>query len=212
MSKRVYLVRHGETEGTAEGRLLGSTDQPLSARGSSQVRRLAELLPVSLSVRDSQTWCVASPLLRAQQTAQVVASLHGLSVNTDADLREMDFGACEGLTSDEIEARFPGEQAQWVSPDDDAAFPEGESLRQFEERVARARERILRRPEEVVVVFTHGGVVRELACGLLGLGRDGYWLIAVQPASMTRIDLCGDGGRGRAVLSGLWSVHDWEVD
>lgn len=212
MPKRIYLIRHGETEGTAEGRMLGSTDQPLSDRGSRQIGRLAELLGPSLRGSDAAAWCVASPLLRAQQTAQGVAGPSGLTIRTDPDLREMDFGAWEGLTSDEVEALFPGEQAQWLFPTGDTAFPEGESLGEFEERVARAQKRILERPEDLVVVFTHGGVVRQLVCGILGLGRDGYWLFTVQPASVTRLDLYGDGAGGGAMLSGLWSVHDWEVD
>ena len=212
MPKRVYLIRHGETEGTAEGRLMGVTDQPLSARGADQVRRLAELLPGGLVAPGAATWCVASPLRRAQQTAQGVAGRAGLAVNTDADLREMHFGVWEGLTSTEIETQFPQEQAQWASPTDDTAFPDGESLGEFRDRVARAHERIIGRPEDAVMVFTHGGVVRELACRFLGLGHESYWLFDVQPASVLRIDLYGDAAKGGAVLSGLWSVADWEVE
>lgn len=213
MPKRVYLIRHGETPGTPEGRLLGSTDQPLSAHGSLQVRRLAQFLSSRRAVRESGAWCVASPLLRARQTAEAVAGALGLPVNTDPDLREMDFGAWEGLTSEEVEARFPGAQSVWLSPEDDTAFPGGESLQQFDERVARARERILGRPEDVAMVFTHGGVVRALLCGLLGLDRkDGFWLFDVRPASAARVDLFGDGAGGGALLSGLWSVDDWEAD
>lgn len=211
MPKRVYLIRHGETEGTADGVLLGSTDRPLNARGADQVRRLAELLPAGLLRPGAATWCVASPLLRARQTAEGVVGPAGLAVSIDPDLREMDFGAWEGLTNAEIEARFPGAQSVWASPTAETAFPEGESLGAFGERVARARGRILERPEDVVMVFTHGGVVRELVCGLLGLGHGGYWLIAVQPASVVRIDVYGDGGPGAAALAELWSVADWEV-
>ncbi|MBN1629330.1 MAG: histidine phosphatase family protein, partial [Thermoleophilia bacterium] len=161
MPKRVYLIRHGETQGTAEGRLMGATDQPLSARGTSQVLRLAELLPAGLLAPGAAIWCVASPLQRAQQTAEGVVGRAGLAVSTDADLREMHFGAWEGLTSEEIEVRFPREQARWASPSDQTAFPDGESLGEFRERVARVQRRILERPEDAVMVFTHGGVVRE---------------------------------------------------
>ena len=214
MLKRVYLIRHGETQGTAEGRIMGATDQPLSAHGTSQVLRLAELLPAGLLAPGAATWCVASPLQRAQQTAECVAGRAGLTITTDADLREMHFGAWEGLTSQEIEERFPRKQAQWASPTDDTAFPDGECLGDFQERVARAQKRILERPEDAVMVFTHGGVVRELICGFLGLGHESYWMFAVQPASVARVDVHdgGSGSPGAAALSGLWSVHDWEVE
>lgn len=221
MPKRIYLIRHGEIDDTTARRFFGATDLPLTVRGQSQVERLAGLLPAGLLAPDAGTWCVASPLLRAQQTAEAVAGAAGLAVHTDADLREMDFGAWEGLTAAEIETRFPGSLKRWIEPGGDTAFPEGESLGEFDERVARARERILARPEATVLVFTHGGVVRALICGLLSLSRECFWLFDIQLASVTRIDLWGgsaDGGGtdgeapGRAVLSGLWSVDDWKAD
>jgi alpha-ribazole phosphatase len=208
MLKRVYLIRHGETEGNATGRFSGSTDLPLTPRGMRQVRRLSELLPDHLLAPAAGTWCVASPLLRAQQSAEAVAGRRGLSVSTDADLREMDFGMWEGLTAEEIDARFPGALGQWLAPTDDTAFPEGESLGDFNRRVARVRDRILGQQAEVVLVFAHGGVVRGLICALLGLGAESFWLFDVRPASVARIDVF----EGGAVLSELWSVTDGEVD
>ena len=208
MAKQVYLIRHGETESNAAGRFVGSTDLPLNSRGLLQVRRLAELLPAGLGAVGAGIRCVASPLLRAQQTAATVAGHFGLPVSTDADLREIDFGAWEGLTAEEIEARFPGALAEWTSPKDDTTFPDGESLREFDRRVSRALARILREEAEAVLVFAHGGVVRALVCELLGLGREGFWLLAVQPASVARVDLF----EGGAVLAELWSVVDREAD
>lgn len=204
MPKRVYLVRHGETEGNASGCFLGSTDLPLTSRGESQVRRLAELLPARLLGPGADTWFVASPMLRAQQTAQAIVGRFGLSVVTDPDLREMDFGAWEGLTAKEVEAQFPGALGEWESPSDDSTFPGGESLAELDRRVARVRDRILQQQAETVVVFAHGGTIRGLICALLGMGRENFWLFNVQPASVVRIDVFSGG----AVLSELWSVSD----
>ncbi len=207
MPKRVYLIRHGEAEGTNEGRLLGSTDAHLTPRGLSQVRRLAELLPASLGASGARTWCVASPLTRAQQTAAAVAERFGLPVTTDPDLREMDFGDWEGLTTREVEERYPGQQALWASPAPDAAFPGGESLCDFDARIVCALERIRGLVAEAVLVCAHGGAIRALACGLLRLDRDNFWLFNVQPASVMRIDVF----EGGSVLSELWSVSDREA-
>jgi broad specificity phosphatase PhoE len=208
MPKRIYLIRHGETEGNATGRFSGSTDLPLTSRGLSQVQRLAELLPAGLWAPGAGIWCVASPLLRAQQTAEAVAGRAGLSVSTDADLREMDFGAWEGLTNEEVEEKFPGALDEWASPTDRTAFPGGESLGQFERRVARVRERILGQQAGAVLVFAHGGVIRGLICAFLGLARENFWLFGVEPASVARVDVF----EGGAVLSELWSVTDREGD
>jgi len=208
MPKRVYLIRHGEAEGTREGRLLGSTDAPLTPRGVSQVQRLAALLPAGLGGPGARTWCAASPLLRAQQTAAAVAGRFGLRVTTDPDLREMDFGDWEGLTTQDVEKRYPGQQALWASPAPDAAFPGGESLCDFHARIACALERIRTREADAVLVCAHGGAIRALACGLLGLDRDNFWLFNVQPASVLRIDVF----EGGSMLSELWSVSDREAE
>ncbi len=208
MAKRVYLVRHGETEGTAAGLFLGSTDMPLTDRGERQVERLATLLPGHLLASDSPAWCVASPMLRTQQTARAVVGSSGLAVVTDADLREMDFGDWEGLTSEEVERRYPGGQDEWAAPTDHTRFPGGESLGEFELRVARAQRRIVEREAETVFVFAHGGVIRALACGLLGFGRDYFWFLRVQPASVVRVDVFERG----ALLAEVWSVDDREED
>jgi len=205
--KQIYLIRHGETEGTVDGRFSGRTDHPLTPRGMDQVARLAESLPVRLFDPGAEVWCVASPLLRTRQTAEAVAARRGLTVVTDDDLREMDFGLWEGLTSEEIEARYPGELEVWASPAGGTGFPGGESLEEFDRRVARARERILAQAAEAALVFAHGGVIRGLISGLLGLGRQGFWLFDISPASVTRVDVYDDK---MATLSALWPLRDGE--
>ncbi len=206
MPKRVYLIRHGETEASLSGRFVGATDVPLTARGELQVKRLAALLPKHVLASGAPTWCVASPMLRAQQTATAVVGPTGLTLSIDADLREMDFGAWEGLSSEEVEELYPGGQREWAEPTELTRFPEGESLGEFERRIARAQERIVRHEAGVVLVFAHGGVVRALACGLLGFGRKDYWFLKVQPASVVRIDVFDRG----ALLAEVWSVDDRE--
>lgn len=204
--KQIYLIRHGETEGTLNARFSGSTDLSLTPRGLDQVARLAESLPAHLFGEDSGVWCVTSPLLRARQTAEAVAIRRGLPVATDDDLREMDFGLWEGMTAEEIEVRFPGELGVWAAPTGSTAFPGGESLDEFDRRVARAQERILRQAAEAVLVFAHGGVIRGLISGLLGLGRGGYWLFDIKPASVARVDVYDEG----FALSGLWPLREDE--
>ncbi|MBN1630146.1 MAG: histidine phosphatase family protein [Thermoleophilia bacterium] len=202
--KQVYLIRHGETEGTSAGRFVGSTDLPLTAHGRNQVLRLAGSLPAGLFAPGAATWCAASPLLRAQETAAAVVCPHGLAFETDPDLREIDFGAWEGLTAEEIEARFPGALDMWSSPGEAAVFPGGENSADFDRRVARVCGRIVEQGADAALVFAHGGVVRAVVCALLGLGRANLWMLDVRPASVVRVTLFED----RAILSGLWSADD----
>jgi broad specificity phosphatase PhoE len=98
---RIYLVRHGETDWNAQGRLLSRTDRPLNARGEAQARDLA----VSLA---DIAWdrAFASPLVRARRTAEVAlaARVDAPPLVLDDRLVEMDFGPYEGMSEAELEA------------------------------------------------------------------------------------------------------------
>jgi broad specificity phosphatase PhoE len=92
----ITLVRHASTSWSGR-RFCGRSDLTLSAEGEAEAALLAERL-----APQAGTALRASPLRRAQQTARAIADRHGLLVETDDALREIDFGEVEGLTFDEI--------------------------------------------------------------------------------------------------------------
>jgi uncharacterized phosphatase len=98
---RIYLVRHGETDWNAAGRLLSSTDEPLNAKGEQQAHDLA------VAMADIQ-WdrAITSPLIRARRTAEIVLAEHGRppELTVDERLVEMDFGPYEGWSEAALEA------------------------------------------------------------------------------------------------------------
>ena len=159
----LHLVRHGETALAGSGVIAGRMDVLLSARGEAQARAAAALLagrPLAA--------VVASPLARARATAAPIAAAHGLAVELDPDLRELDFGAVEGLTFEELELRDPATAAAWVTRPHEVVFPGGEGLRDVATRAVRAARAVLRRHggHEVAIV-SHAGPIR----ALLGLAR-----------------------------------------
>ena len=91
----LLLVRHGETDWNAEGRLQGHTDRPLNAHGRTQAKDLAERL-----AGEGADAIYASDLSRAKETAEILGARLGLPVVIDADLREKNWGNWEGLTGD----------------------------------------------------------------------------------------------------------------
>lgn len=212
--KAIYLIRHGRTEGNVSDRLAGSTDQPLDSFGLNQAEDLAAWFAwrLKLSLEDGalaipgrpSVLCLSSPLMRARQTAELVATRLGVPVVIDEDLAEMDFGDWEGRTVKEIVSDNPEAFQPWLSPDDDTSFPGGETLGAFEERTRRALRRIMALEDDVVLVFTHGGVVRTMACALLGLGRESMWKFKLEPAAVLYFDVYGES----AVLAGLWNAGD----
>jgi broad specificity phosphatase PhoE len=173
---------------------VGATDVPLRAEGISQSARLAAGLG-----RRRPTRCYCSPLARTQQTARIISESIGLSVTTDRDLREINFGEWEGMTFDQAAARHPEAVARWASFSDDFAFPGGESLRDFLERIQRTADRLAADPSERILVITHGGVIRAMICHLLGLSPRSYVLFEIQCAAVSTIKLFD----GRGVLAGL---------
>ena len=129
---RLVLLRHGEAEGNRELRYLGSGaagDVALTARGAAQARQAAQALAGYPLVA-----IYASPLRRAWLTANALADATGLAPQPAPDLREQDYGAWEGLTRAEAQARNPALHAAWEAGDDGAP-PGGESQSQLRARV-----------------------------------------------------------------------------
>jgi broad specificity phosphatase PhoE len=144
----LLLVRHGETDWNAEGKLQGHTDRPLNDYGRRQARALADRL-----AGESIDAVYASDLSRARETAEIVGEKLGLTVAVDPDLREKNWGNWEGLTSDErLHIEF-----------------EGETSEAHRDRTLSAVQRIVERhPGERVVVVTHGGSLRRIQAAVSG--------------------------------------------
>jgi broad specificity phosphatase PhoE len=157
----ILLARHGETDWNRERRVQGHTDRPLNDEGRLQARALAAEL-----ADDPPDAVYSSDLVRAHETARIVAEPLGLDVIVVPELRERDFGTWEGLTDDEILARYP--QAH-NGPWGDAESRE-ETLERVRDAVARIGDS---HPNGRVLVITHGGPVRALltACDAGEVGR-----------------------------------------
>src|SRR5882672_6598169 len=104
MSTRVYLIRHGSTELSAEDRFAGAVDVLLSDEGRDQARKLGERLS-----NESIAAVYASPMKRTVETASLIAGPHQLRVETVDGIREIAHGRWEGMTRAEVEQKFPEE-------------------------------------------------------------------------------------------------------
>ena len=144
----LLLVRHGETDWNAAGRLQGHTDRQLSDYGREQARGLAEEL-----AGEEFDAIYASDLARARETAEIVGAQLHLPVVLDAALREKDWGTWEGLTSTErLEVELVGE-----------------STEEHRRRMLAALSRIAaKHPHGRVLVVTHGGSMRRVQTEALG--------------------------------------------
>ena len=164
----IYLVRHGETEWNQAGRMQGHLDSPLTARGEAQALAVGETLR-DIGVDGFEL--LASPLGRTLATAAIIASALGRdpeSIATDERIMEMTWGAWDGLTRAEIEARDPGALARRHADHWGYAPPGGgESYAMVGLRVADWLAGL--DTERPLIVVFHGGtgrVVRGLYAGL----------------------------------------------
>jgi broad specificity phosphatase PhoE len=161
----LLLARHGETDWNRDGRWQGHTDTTLNERGRAQAGALAaEVAGLSIGA------VYSSDLARAAETAEIVAGRLGVPVRMDPRLRELHLGGWEGLTTPEIEERYPTEIARWRSDDGSIAVPGRESYAQMGERVVAALTEIATaHPSDDVLVVLHGGPIRGLLAYAAGL-------------------------------------------
>ncbi len=152
---KVYLARHGATEWARGGRHTGRTDIPLLPEGEAEARALAPRLAAV-----HPTLVLTSPLARARHTCELAG--YGEQAQTDPDLMEWDYGAYEGITTDEIRVQRP----DWYLFRD--GCPDGEMPEQVGIRVDRVIERV-RRCHEDALIFAHGHLLRVFAARWLGL-------------------------------------------
>ena len=181
---RLYLIRHGEVEGAAAGRLLGRTDTPLSERGLKQSRQLAAVLStVQLSA------VYSSDLQRARMTAEEIARRSNLKVQESSAWREIDMGEWEGRTIGWLHDQAPELVAHLLDDPEFFAYPGGESFAAFISRVQTALDQLLtaHRSGEVALV-AHGGVCRAIIGSALGIPAKNWLRLAQDYSCLNVID------------------------
>lgn len=149
----LYLVRHGQSEGNVLRTFHGQTDYPLTEQGRAQARRAAKKL------RDvSFARCCASDLARAWDTA--LACLEGWDVLPEAcpALREQRVGEMEGLTWEEMEARYPEVIDPYLKDWFNTTPPGGEAPEEMLKRVASCVDEVIRRGEDTLLVGHFGSL------------------------------------------------------
>jgi probable phosphoglycerate mutase len=188
MSTTILLIRHGETDWNAARRLQGHIDIELNDEGLRQADALACAL-----AREPLDAVIASDLMRARQTAQAVASKHGLTVGIDRQLRERCYGLFEGMLYAQVAQRYPEHYAAWQARDIDAVMPPGErtaeSFRQFFARSTAAIAHWADQyPDQTIAIVAHGGVL-ECACrAARALALDPVRDFQIKNASINRFE------------------------
>ncbi|MDA3022684.1 MAG: bifunctional RNase H/acid phosphatase [Actinomycetota bacterium] len=185
------LARHGATAFSLEKRFSGpgGQDLPLAPIGVQQGQALA----AELAERGGIDLIIASPLLRAQQTAHLVAKATGLEIKTDADFAECAFGEWDGLTFAEVQAGWPDLVEDWLRSTA-VAPPGGESLDEVKFRVDRGRRRLIDDfAGQRLAVIAHVTPIKIMVGIAVDAALDSVFRMELAPCSITTLAWFPDG-------------------
>ena len=187
---RILLTRHGHVEGIRPARFRGRAELPLTAQGLAQVDALAR--------RIAQHWKPAavytSALQRCVVTGGKVATACGVVASVHAGLGDIDYGAWQMRTHDEVSAETPEAYRQWRAAPHLTRFPGGESLQDVVARTADVLRMVLERhAAETVVLVGHDSVNRALLLQLLDQPLSAYWRLSQDPCTLNEIEVLAVG-------------------
>lgn len=165
----IYLIRHGRQNSP-----LCNVNVELAEEG----KRQAELLGRRLEGYDIDG-LYSSDLIRAVETAGILNKYLNQNHLIREDIREISFGFLEGKSNEEIEKEFADFRKEQLLLEEDIPYPGGECGRQVFERAMRTIEEIIGTDKSNIAVVTHGGVIRALVSGLLGLDMSKKLLLGV---------------------------------
>ena len=161
---KLYLIRHGQSDGNAEGRFGGHGPTPLSKLGEQQAERTAKMIAA-----EGVDAIYSSDLPRAVQTAKPLAELTGIAIKATPAFRERHVGVLQGLTFGESKQRYPDDYFALVNRHVNHVISGGESYRQLLKRATSTLNKLLREHRgQRIVIYSHTGVICFLSLHLMG--------------------------------------------
>jgi len=193
---RLLLIRHGQSVGNAADRIQGLNDEPLTELGREQAQALAYRVRAQYAL----SAVYSSPLLRARETAEIIAAVLGLEVRVEDRLKEYHPGVVTGMRFEEVQAQYPEVAKRWAEDSWRVPIPGEEGVELFQRRVMAAMDEIVtaHRGDKTVAVVAHGGTLSAYLAGLLELDfrKRQPWVFANASLSM----VIPDGIRPRLAL------------
>ncbi|CAN0916653.1 Probable 2-carboxy-D-arabinitol-1-phosphatase [Linum grandiflorum] len=200
-SKRVVLVRHGQSTWNAEGRIQGSSDfSVLTKKGESQAETSRLML-----LEDSFDVCFSSPLIRSKRTAEIIWGNRGEEIITDSDLREIDLYSFQGLLKHEGKEKFGAAFRQWQGDAPNFIIDGHYPVRELWGRARNCWDRILEHESRSVLVVAHNAVNQALVATAIGLGTEYFRILLQSNCGVSVLDFTpsADGGSPSICLNRL---------
>jgi probable phosphoglycerate mutase len=186
---KLYLVRHGWTAWHTERRVAGWLDVPLDERGWTEAAAAGRWLVAHCAERPAAL--IASPVLRARQTAEVIAAAFdpALAAELDPAIGETHLPQWQGRLVDDIEASEPT-WPQFFKAPADYRYPGGETNREMQQRVVTGIQSIQQRyPAGVVILVAHADPIRCLIAHYMGMDTALFYRLRIETGSISRLGL-----------------------
>lgn len=201
----LWLIRHPEPDEAVRGVCYGSLDVPLSKKGIDQAECIARWFS-----KQRLDAIYTSPSQRCVETARYLAVDRSCSVEPVDALRELNFGDFEGRSYAEIAECYPELYRGWMEHPTEVHFPNGESFQTMADRVTEAtRELLARHPNHHIAFVTHGGAIRIILAGVLGIEAGHIFRIAQSHGAVNRVRYSGNGAIVELMnlCPGFWSLR-----
>jgi probable phosphoglycerate mutase len=164
-------------------------------------RYLAERWPVDA--------VYASPMRRAMRTAEAIAEVHGLTAQPFDGLLDINFGAWQGHSPEEVGERYPDLLRAWLEAPHTVHMPDGESLDDVRDRVVAGLDEVIERHTgQTVALVGHAVVNRVLLCAALGLGNEHFWRLRQDTCAVNVFDAHQDGTFTIVLLNDTCHLQD----
>ncbi|MEW5951072.1 MAG: histidine phosphatase family protein [Elusimicrobiota bacterium] len=188
--KRVFLIRHGETDWNKMKIFRGSSEVPLNETGRKQVKRLGKYFSnIDLEL------IYSSPRIRAFDTAFAVSN-GKIDIVKEEGFADINRGEWEGLSHKQVKRKWPCLYNKWFSRPQNMKFPKGESIEAVKRRSAKSFDTAVRGKENIAIV-SHHVTLRILLCSILGLESAFFRKMELYTASVTELRL----------ERGIWVLH-----
>jgi phosphoserine phosphatase len=193
---KILLTRHGHVEGIQPERFRGRAELALTKKGVAEAEALA--------ARIARAWkpviVYTSALQRCVVTGTIIANLCGVKAVPLEGLMDIDYGAWQMRTHDEIKAEAPEAFRLWRTAPQRVRFPDGESLQDLFARTADVLRLVLERhPADTVVMVGHDSVNRSILMQFLDQPLSAYGRLTQDPCTLNEIDVEGDDIRVRRI-------------
>ncbi len=168
--RRIFLIRHGETEFNRLGVFRGRYEVDLNSGGRKQAGEIAHALE-----SESIGFLLTSPLGRATETADIIAAVLGIDYRVDEAFNNIDLGSWQGVPKHLVMRDYSDLWRRWITEPEEMRIPNGETVEEVRERAFRRLEEIVDEPGGNFGIVTHRSVLKGLAASILNVPAPWFW-------------------------------------